>query len=313
MHGHALGFRAIVGLLGGLLAVSGCGGKGEKSGTASDATGKPAGEVVATYKGHTVTADEVRKQLEQMAPPARTYLSSLDRKRSFVENMIMNDLMYAEGSKLGYDTDPEVQRQVQNLQKRLVVQKIMAKYQALPTISDEDVRKYYDDNTALYSTAQIHASHILVKDESTAKEILAEVKAHPEKFADIAREKSIDTVTAQKGGDLGTFAQGRMVPDFERAAFALQPGQISDVVATQYGYHIIMVTERQEGERRPFDQVKEQIRATLRNKLLQDRVRAHFDELKKDAEVKIDDDALGRLNPAEGLPATVGHPMPMGH
>jgi peptidyl-prolyl cis-trans isomerase C len=267
------------------------------------------GEVIATYGGQKLTSDEVMKQLEQMAPPARTYLASPERKRSFVENIIMNDLMFDEGKKLGYADDPDIDRQVDNLRRRLVVQKVMSKYQTPPTISDEEIQKYYDANPSLYSTTQIHASHILVKDEDTAKQVLAEVKAHPEKFPDLAREKSTDTVTAAKGGDLGTFGQGRMVPDFERVAFALKPGEISNVVKTQYGYHVIMVTERKEGERRPFDQVKEQIRTSLRNKALQDQVRDHFDDLKKQGDVKIDDEALARLNPAAGLPAQpVGHP-----
>jgi peptidyl-prolyl cis-trans isomerase C len=297
------------------LATAGCGPPADKQDTPTGAAPKPAGEVLATYKGHTVTMDEVTRQLEQMAPPARTYLNTPERKRSFVENMIMNDLMYEEGRKLGYADDPDVERQVKNLQKRLVVQKVMSKDQAPPPISDDDLRKYYDDNPSLYSTTQIHASHILVKDEDTAKAILAEVKAHPETFADIAREKSTDTVTAQKGGDLGTFGQGRMVPDFERAAFALHAGEISDVVKTQYGFHVITVSERKEGERRPFDQVKEQIRSTLRNKLLQDQVRNHFEELKKAADVKIDDEALTHLNPGAGMPTQpMGHPpIPIGH
>ena len=294
------------------LIAGGCG-----KGSDAPEPGKAAqgtGEVVATYEGHTLTTDEVMKQIEQMAPPARTYLSNPERKRSFVENMIMNELIYDEGKHLGYDKDPDVERQVDNLHKRLVVQKVMAKYQTPPVISDDDIRKYYDDHPDLYSTTQIRASHILVKDEETAKQILAEVKAHPEKFGDLAREKSTDTVTAQKGGDLGMFGQGRMVPDFERVAFSLKAGEISEVVKTQYGYHVILVTERKEGERRPFDQVKEQIRSTLKNKLLQDRVRDHFDTLKREAGVKIDDDALVRLNPSAGLAAQPSrNPLPGGH
>ena len=198
-----------------------------------------------------------------------------------------------------------------DLRRRLVVQRVMREYQTPPTITDEQVRAYYDSNQPLYSTTQIRASHILVKEEDVAKQILAELRAHPEKFADLAREKSTDTTSAKKGGDLGLFGQGRMVPDFERVAFALKPGEISDVVKTQYGYHIITVTERKEGEAKPFDQVKEQIRATLRNKGLQERVQGHFDTLKKDADVKIDEEALGRIALPTGGPPTP--PVPSGH
>src|SRR5690606_6797368 len=118
-------------------------------------------------------------------------------------------------------------------------------------------QEYYDSHPHLFSTTKIQASHILVKDEAEAKMIRDQLIADPSKFAEIAREKSTDKTSGAKGGDLGKFGQGRMVPEFEAAAFALEPNTISDVVKTQYGYHIILVTEREEGERRPFDQVKE--------------------------------------------------------
>ena len=96
------------------------------------------------------------------------------------------------------------------------------------------------------------------------------------------------------------------MPEFDKVAFALQPGEISDVVKTQYGYHIIMVAERKEGEPKPFDQVKEQIRASLRNKVVQDQVQGHFDELKKAADLKVDENALARVTPpAPAPPAAV--------
>jgi len=278
------------------LAVVGCKRTPEETSSPAAGTGPAAGgEVVATYQGGQLTSGQVSQELERLPAPSRAYLAAPDRKRQFVENMVMNDLLLAEGKKAGLDRDPDIDRQVADLRKRLVVQRVMRQYQTPPTISDEQVRAYYDQNVALYSTTQIRASHILVKDEDTAKQILAEVKATPEKFADLAREKSTDSSTARKGGDLGTFGQGRMVPEFERAAFSLHPGEVSDVVKTQYGYHIIMVSERKDGEPKPFDQVKEQIRATLRNQGLQQRVQEHFDALKKEASLKINEDALARL------------------
>jgi peptidyl-prolyl cis-trans isomerase C len=296
------------------LALAGC---GRDNAPASEPAPKTAGgEVVASFKGHKLTSGDITQEFERLPAPSRTYLSAPERKRQFVENLVMNDLLFEEGQRAGYDKDPEIDRQVTDLRKRLVVQRVMRQYQTPPNVTDEQARAYYDQNTTLYSTTQIHASHILVKDESVAKELLADLRAHPEKFADLAREKSTDTISAKKGGDLGTFGAGRMVPEFEKVAFALKPGEISDVVKTQYGYHIITVLDRKEGEPKPFDQVKEQIRATLRNRALQDQVQGHFDQLKKDADLHIDDAALARLNPpppAPGQPPTPPVPPGAGH
>ena len=315
-HGFALGFFVVLPAL----WTAACGGPSREEPTAqagATTTRAPStGEVIATYKGRNVTADAVLQEFERLPAPSRSYLTAPDRKRQFVENMIMNDLLFEEGQKAGFDKEPDVERQIADLRKRLVIQKVMRQYQTPPTISDEQVKAYYDQNPSLYSTTQIRASHILVKDEDTAKQILADVRAKPERFAELAKEKSTDTTSAQRGGELGMFGQGRMVPDFERVAFALKPGDISDVVKTQYGYHIITVTERKEGEQKPFDQVKEQIRAALRNKGLQDQVQGHFEALKKEASVTIDDAALARVTPPPapaGMPPQGTVPHPAGH
>jgi len=266
-------------------------------------------EVVATYAGKKLTHAAVLEEIERLPGPSRTYLSAPDRKRQFVENIILNDLLFTEAQKAGYDADPDIEKQVADMRKRLVVQRLMREYQKPPTISDEDAKKYYDDNPNLFSSTQIKASHILVKDEDTAKKLRAELAADPSKFADKAKELSIDKTSGAKGGDLGKFGQGRMVPEFERAAFALKPGQMSEPVKTQYGWHIILVSEREEGERKPFDQVQEQIKTTLRNKQLQDNVQTKFDDLKKAANVQIDEVALAKITPPPappGLPAMGG-------
>jgi peptidyl-prolyl cis-trans isomerase C len=276
--------------------------KAETPATAPAAAAKPdeGGEIVATYSGNRLSTSRILKEMERLPAPSRAYLQAPDRKRQFVDNMILNDLLFNEGQKLGYDKDDDIDRQVNDLRRRLVVQKVVREYQKPPEVSDDQAKTYYDENPTLYSTTQIRASHILVKDEAAAREIRDQVKADPSKFADIAKEKSTDKTSGQKGGDLGMFGPGRMVPEFERAAFALKQGEISDIVKTQYGYHVITVTERKEGERRPFDQVKEQIKATLRNKAIQDQQEKRYAQLKEQANVKVDDVVLEKVQVPQG-------------
>ncbi len=140
------------------------------------------------------------------------------------------------------------------------------------TPSDADLKKYYDDNIARFKTpAQVRASHILIvasKDASAADqakakqkadEILTQVKAHPDQFAAIAQKESQDPGSASKGGDLGYFGRGMIAGGqaFDDAAFALKQGEISGVVHTDFGYHIIEATDVKPSVTQPFDQVKD--------------------------------------------------------
>src|SRR5262252_89163 len=151
---------------------------------ATTATSEDTGDVIATYAGKKLTSGRVEKEMERLPAPSRTYLQAPDRKRQFIDNIILNDLLYGEGQRVGYDKDPDIDQQVNDLRRRLVVQKVVREYQKAPDITDEQAKAYYDANPNLYSTTQIRASHILVKDEATAKEILEQVKADPSKFAD---------------------------------------------------------------------------------------------------------------------------------
>lgn len=128
------------------------------------------------------------------------------------------------------------------------------------TTLEEDSKAYYESNKESFKIDEVTASHILVEKEDLAKEILQKLKAG-EKFEDLAAQYGTDA-TKDTGGNLGTFGKGRMIKEFEDAAFALQPGEISDVVKTQFGYHIIMVSDKNQGYR-TYDDVKESIKSTL--------------------------------------------------
>jgi peptidyl-prolyl cis-trans isomerase D len=136
---------------------------------------------------------------------------------------------------------------------------------SLPT--EREVERAYNDNIELYSTPeQVRASHILFKTtgkddaevKARAEKVLQEIKAGGD-FAALAKKYSEDEASAKLGGDLDFFAKGKMTPEFDAVAFALQPGQVSDVVKTQYGYEIIKVTDKKPASTRTLDEVRPQI------------------------------------------------------
>ncbi|MBI5443402.1 MAG: peptidylprolyl isomerase, partial [Deltaproteobacteria bacterium] len=155
------------------------------------------------------------------------------------------------------------------LMKRISIQEYV-KSQILPgvKVTEEQAKKFYGENKAKFtSPEQVRASHILLqvppaakqedrsKAYAKAKELQARA-AKGEDFVTLAKENSQDPGSATRGGDLGFFAKEQMIPAFSTAAFALKPGQVSDVVETPYGYHIIKLTERKAPAQQSFDQVK---------------------------------------------------------
>jgi peptidyl-prolyl cis-trans isomerase D len=143
-----------------------------------------------------------------------------------------------------------------------------------------DIQRYYNDNIQQYQTPeQVRASHILLKtegkDEATvrkeAEKILQEVKSGGD-FAALAKKYSEDEGSKATGGDLDYFSRGRMVPEFENVAFTMQPGQISDLVKSQFGFHIIKVVDKRPGSTRSLDEVRPQIQEQLSLQLADQRI-----------------------------------------
>jgi peptidyl-prolyl cis-trans isomerase D len=188
-----------------------------------------------------------------------------------------------------------------------------------------DLQRYYNDNISLYQTPeQIRASHILLntagKDEATvrkqAEDLLKQARAGAD-FAALAMKFSEDPGSKVNGGDLDYFSRGRMVPEFETAAFALEPGQISDVVKTQYGFHIIKAVDKKPAVTQTFDEVRPQIEEQLKTQRTDQQLTARANEMAR----RIDDpsdldtaareagvtvtesDFFGREDPIPGLGA----------
>ena len=152
-----------------------------------------------------------------------------------------------------------------------------------------DIQRYYNDNVQQYTTPeQVRASHILLettgKNEADVKkraeEILKQVKSGAD-FAELAKKVSEDKGSKENGGDLDYFGRGRMVPEFEEVAFKLPPGQISDLVKSQFGYHIIKVVDKRAGSTRPLEEVRVQIQQQLAMQMSDQQVSTRASELEK--------------------------------
>ncbi|TNJ67350.1 peptidylprolyl isomerase [Paenibacillus hemerocallicola] len=130
-------------------------------------------------------------------------------------------------------------------------------------VTEEEMKKYYDENKEMLATPeQVKASHILVSTKEESEAILAQLNTGAD-FAQLAKEKSIDPGSKDNGGDLSYFAKGKMVKEFEDAAFTLPVGQISNVVQTEHGFHIIKVTDKKAAVTPTFEEKKNEIRETL--------------------------------------------------
>lgn len=150
------------------------------------------------------------------------------------------------------------------------------------TVGDEELRSYYQQNAARFMVPEERrASHILIaadkskpaaerdKARAKAEHLLAELKTDPKRFAELAKTHSNDPGSAQKGGDLDWFGRGAMVNPFEDAVFALKRGETSGVVESDFGFHIILLTDVRGGEKKPFEAVKAEIRAEVAQQLAQ--------------------------------------------
>ncbi len=134
------------------------------------------------------------------------------------------------------------------------------------TLTEEELKAYYDENKATFAQEkQVKVSHILVDTLETANEVKQKL-VNGGDFAELAKEYSTDIATKANGGDLGYFASGAMAIEFEKAAFALKVGEISDPVKTEFGYHLIKLVDIKDAQEANYEQSKAEIRETLLEK-----------------------------------------------
>lgn len=284
-----------------MAALVGCQGSNTTGGAPSQ--DKKEGKVLAEVNSGTITTGDFDNELKNLPEYLKAMADTPEGRKEMLDTMVIRELILQQAAKDGLDKGQEIEDKLRDLRKRLVVESFLKKkVETESNVSDEDMKKFYEQNKDKFKTGeQIKASHILVKTEKEAKDILAQLKAGGN-FEEAAKKSSVDSSSA-KGGDLGWFGKGNMVPVFEKAAFALKEGQISEVVKSDFGFHIIKLTGKRAAGVRPFEEVKEQIKGAIMPTKQQEVFQKIKEELKKSAKITVKEDVLSGIGSKKEEPA----------
>lgn len=230
-------------------------------------------DVAANVDGQVITLKDIDARISKM--PAYYQQMLKGRKKELLEDMVLETLLFNEAKKRGLEKDKEVRELLEEAQKKVLISKLLNdEVENKSTVSDKDVEEYYNSHKDEFVLPERwKASHILLKTEAEAKAILDEL-SKGKSFEDLAKEKSQD-VSAKRGGDVGYFAKGQMVPEFEEAASKLEVGKLSPIVKTQFGYHIIKLADKKPSQTQELKDVS----ARIKNELLSKKRRDAFDKL----------------------------------
>lgn len=284
----------------GLTALVACQNKSTSTDSSAD---KKESTVLATVNGSAITSADFDREVKALPEYIRGMADTPQGKKEMIDTLVMRELILQQAAKEGLDKGKEIDEKLAELKKRIVVDTYLKKkVETDAKISDEELKKFYDQNIDKFKSGeQVKASHILVKSEQEAKEILAQLKGGAS-FEELAKAKSVDT-SASKGGDLGWFGKGNMVPAFEKAAFALKEGDLSGIVKSEFGFHIIKLTGKRAAGTRSLEEAKEQIKAALMPAKQQQIFMQLKENLKKDAKIELKEAAPPKEQQTPPAPA----------
>ncbi|MBI3595985.1 MAG: peptidylprolyl isomerase [Nitrospirae bacterium] len=233
---------------------------------------------LAQVNGTPITVVQFNQRWSQLPEPARAAYAGPNGKKDFLSELITRELLLQKAHQMKLDQDKTVGERVESFKERLLLDTTLHELiEKKVEVSEEELTAQFNAHRdALPLIEEARASHILVKTESEARALLGRLRRGAD-FAALAKAHSMDPATKDKGGDLGLLRKGRVLPEFEKVVFEMKPGQISDVVRTSYGYHIIRVQSRRTPKPLSVDDVRDE----LREQIIKDKETALFDALVK--------------------------------
>lgn len=241
--------------------------------------------ILAIVNGLQIKESDVEDVINRLPQDRRAYVDNPTGREQLLQQIISFELMYLHGKEQEIENSEAYKNQVERLKKEILTQVTIDNVLSKVAVEDQEAKKFYDENQDKFmDMEQVRAKHILVDSEEKAKEV-ANLIQDGLTFEEAAEKYSSCPSNAQ-GGDLGFFTRGKMVPEFEDAAFSLKVGEISDPVKTQFGYHLVKVEEKKEARNRDYEEVEHMIK----NNLLQQKQAEAYgnltEELKKKYKVE---------------------------
>ncbi len=227
-----------------------------------------------------VPADEVNTEIDKVK-------ATFDSEVAFNEALKRNNL-----------TVNQLKGSINN---QLMIEKAIGQEYEKIEMSEEEINQYYEENKeSFFQPERVKARHILVESQEEAAIILNQLKDGIADFDSLAREKSI-CPSSEQGGDLGYFTRGQMVKEFEEAAFSLEAGEISDIVKTEFGYHIILSDDIQQEHQMTFEEARGNIENILTSRKQNEALESLLTRLREDADVNIHYDFTSELETAQQI------------
>ncbi len=223
-------------------------------------------KILAKVGGVVITEADVNDTILALGPRGQGYNNPEGRK-AVLEQIVAKNLFLAEAKKNFYEGDPRFKADLAKVKDEMLANFAIEKTLSTITVTEDEIKKHYDEHQKEFMAEEtVSASHILVDSEDKAKEILSDIKGGKISFEDAAKANS-SCPSKERGGDLGKFGKGQMVPEFDAAVFAMEVGELSEPVKTQFGYHLIKLTAKNAAEQIPFAEMHDQLRkAILTNK-----------------------------------------------
>ncbi len=218
--------------------------------------------VLAKVNGKEITQQDMDFFLNTLGPEKAAQFSSPEGLSQILQELVNQELLYFEAKELKLEESEmyavELERLQAHLLKTMAIRNLFEGIQ----ITEEDQKKYYEENSQNFGQPmQVKASHILVKTEDEGNAVIERLN-NGEAFEDVALAVS-ECPSKERGGDLGFFSKGQMVPEFDKVAFEMNTDDVSELVQTQFGFHVIKLTDKKEATVSTFEEVKPRIEQEL--------------------------------------------------